>query len=77
MARDGQDTRVDGRVGVRRRGEDEEMVVHPPSIRAAGPAELSSSDPAIPRHPERSTYRCFLPDLTGFADICRAGTESS
>jgi len=38
---------------------------------------LSSSDPAIPRHPERSTYRCFLPDLTGFADICRAGTESS
>ena len=53
------------------------MVVHPSSIRAVRPAKLSSSDPAIPRRPERSTYRCFLPDLTGFADICRVGTESS
>ncbi|GAC1650995.1 MAG: hypothetical protein NVS4B12_21360 [Ktedonobacteraceae bacterium] len=25
------------------------------------------------RHPERSTYRCFLTDLAGFTDICRAG----
>jgi len=51
--------------------------VHPPSIRTVGPLERSSSDPAIPRHPERPPYRCFLPDLTGFAGIRRAGTESS
>jgi len=55
----------------------EKWIVHPPSIRAVSPARRSSSDPAFPRHPERPPYRCFLPDLTGFAGICRAGTESS
>ena len=37
----------------------------------------ASSDRATLRHPERTIYRCFLPDLTGFMGLCRAGPESS
>ncbi len=29
--------------------------------------------PVRPWHPERSSYRCFLPDLTGFVVFCRTG----
>src|SRR5216684_1501333 len=36
-----------------------------------GPADQRNQAPL--RHPERSTYRCFLTDLAGFIDICRAG----
>jgi len=63
-------------LGIKRKRQ-KNAAVHPPSIRAVHSSWRSGSDPAIPRHPERPTYRCFLPDLTGFADICRAGTESS
>ena len=57
--------------------ERKKMVAHLPSIRTVVSAKRSSSDPAIPRHPGRPTYRCLLPYLTGFAGACRAGTESS
>src|SRR5229473_4757066 len=36
-----------------------------------GPADQRNQ--ATLRHPERSTYRCFLTDLAGFTDICRVG----
>src|SRR6266566_4010797 len=36
-----------------------------------GPADRRNQAPL--QHPERSTYRCFLTDLAGFTDICRAG----
>ena len=38
-----------------------------------GPADQRNQ--ATLRHPERSTYRCFLTDLAGFIDICRAGPD--
>src|SRR5215471_12794485 len=38
-----------------------------------GPADQRNQ--AILRHPERSTYRCFLTDLAGFTDICRVGPD--
>ena len=48
---------------------------------AAHPLSVLSSRPTLPvgsgqealRHPELSIYRCFLPDLTGFIALCRAG----
>jgi hypothetical protein len=58
-------------------GQKRETAVHLPLIRSAVSSKRSSSDPAIPRHPERPTYRCLLPYLTEFAGICRAGTKSS
>src|SRR3990172_3588395 len=33
----------------------------------------ASSGQVSPRRPKNSTYRCFLPDLTGFAALRRAG----
>ena len=36
-----------------------------------GPADQRNQ--AALRHPERSIYRCFLTDLAGFMNICRAG----
>jgi hypothetical protein len=38
-----------------------------------GPADQRNQ--AALRHPERSIYRCFLTDLAGFTDICRAGPD--
>jgi len=38
-----------------------------------GPADQRNQAPL--RHPERSTYRCFLTDLAGFTDICRVGPD--
>jgi hypothetical protein len=38
-----------------------------------GPADRRNQ--AALRHPERSIYRCFLTDLAGFTDICRAGPD--
>src|SRR5436305_13927201 len=38
-----------------------------------GPADQRNQ--AALRHPERSIYRCFLTDLAGFIDICRAGPD--
>ncbi len=35
----------------------------------------ASSDPATLRHPELSTYGCFLPDLTRFVVLRRAGPD--
>jgi len=37
-----------------------------------GPA-LACSSPVTLRHPVRTAYRCFLPDLAGFTGHCRAG----
>ncbi len=37
------------------------------------PGSAGQRNQAPLRHPERSTYRCFLTDLAGFTDICRAG----
>jgi len=34
---------------------------------------LVNSGQASLRRPKMSTYRCFLPDLTGFAALRRAG----
>src|SRR6266849_5061750 len=38
-----------------------------------GPADQRNQ--AALRHPERSIYRCFLTNLAGFIDICRAGPD--
>jgi len=47
--------------------------VHPPSIRPFGLTALASSGPVALRHPKQTTYRCFLPDLTGFIALRRVG----
>ena|SRR6266566_5972346 len=39
------------------------------------PSPAAWRNQATLRHPERSTYRCFLTDLAGFIDICRAGPD--
>jgi len=49
------------------------VVVHPLSICVPGLPRPANSDPATLRRPEVATYRCFLPDLTGFVGFCRAG----
>ena len=49
------------------------MVVHPLSIRPFGLTALASSGPVALRHPKLTTYRCFLPDLTGFIALRRVG----
>ena len=51
----------------------ENMAVHPPSIRPFGLTALASSGPVALRHPKLTTYRCFLPDLTGFMALRRVG----
>jgi len=33
----------------------------------------ASSNQVTLRHPETTIYRCFLSDLTGFIEFCRAG----
>src|SRR4029079_14627731 len=48
-------------------------VVHPLSIGPFGLTALASSGPVALRHPKLTTYRCFLPDLTGFVALRRAG----
>lgn len=35
--------------------------------------QLFAGDPALPWHPKRFVYRCFLPDLAGFASLRRMG----
>ena len=47
--------------------------MHPLSIRPFGLAALASSGPVTLRHPKLTTYRCFLPDLTGFVALRRVG----
>ena len=52
------------------------MVAHPPSkrvLRASSPC--ASSGQATPRHMEWPAYRCFLPDLTGFAGFHCVGPD--
>src|SRR3990172_698587 len=49
------------------------MVVHPLSIRPFGLTALTSSGPVTLRHTGLTTYRCFLPDLTGFIALRRVG----
>jgi len=52
------------------------MAAHPPSkrvLRASSPG--ASSGQATLRHMEWPTYRCFLPDLTGFAGFHCAGPD--
>ena len=44
------------------------LLILPPDVQR--PAGLGQ---AALRHPGRSPYRCFLPDLTGFGVPCRAG----
>ena len=44
------------------------LLILPPDVQR--PASLGQ---AALRHPGRSPYRCFLPDLTGFGVPCRAG----
>jgi len=48
-------------------------VVHLPSTPPNGLPEPAGSSQAYLRHPEKSIYRCFLSDLTGFIAFCRAG----
>ena len=52
------------------------MAAHPPSkrvLRASSPC--ASSGQATPRHMEWPAYRCFLPDLTGFAGFHCVGPD--
>jgi hypothetical protein len=46
-----------------------------PYLRQALPSvtQVVSSNQATQRHTEFPTYRCFLPDLTGFIGLCCAG----
>ena len=59
-----------------RSSRDEKMAAHPPSkhvLRASSPC--ASSGQATPRHMEWPAYRCFLPDLTGFAGFHCVGPD--
>jgi len=51
------------------------MVVHPLSNRPSSLPKPASSGQAPLRHPGVTTYRCFLPDLTGFVGSRRAGPD--
>ena len=55
-----------GRIG-------EEMAVHLLSIGPLSLTALTGSGPVTLRHPKLTTYRCFLPDLTGFMALRRVG----
>ena len=50
--------------------------MHLRSISHEGLSQGSGSSQATLRHPEFTTYRCFLPDLTGFAAFRRVGPSS-
>ncbi len=50
-------------------------VVHLTSTLPNGFPLPDSSDQEILWHPEAATYRCFLPDLTGFIAFCRTGPD--
>ena len=39
--------------------------------------EIAGSDQAAPQHTGKTTYGCFLPDLTGFGGIPLSRTQSS
>jgi hypothetical protein len=39
------------------------------------PSPADQRNQADLRHPERTVYRCFLTDLAGFTDVCRAGPD--
>lgn len=43
------------------------------TFRAGARKKVPHRRPRKPWHPERSPYRCFLPDLTGFVVFCRTG----
>ncbi len=47
--------------------------MHPSSLLSPSLSMPPDSGQETLRHPELSTYRCFLPDLTGFIALCRAG----
>ena len=49
------------------------QVVHLNSIPIREHNHSDGSNQATLRHPEDTTYRCFLPDLTGFTAFRRAG----
>ena len=50
--------------------------VHRPSIPSAGVSNGSDSSQVVPRRPKITAYRCFLPNLTGFTALRRAGPNS-
>ena len=59
------------------RGPGGSVAVHLPSNWRPGTWPIGpDSSQACLRHPERSAYRCFLPDLTGFTSLRRAGPSS-
>ncbi len=47
--------------------------VHLPLTLPNSLLEPASSSQVTLRHPETTIYRCFLSDLTGFIEFCRAG----
>jgi len=47
--------------------------VHPSSIYLPAFSSEGDSSQEPLRHPESATYRCFLPDLTGFIALCCTG----
>jgi len=49
--------------------------VHLPSTLPYSFPLLDSSNQENLWHPEAATYRCFLPDLTGFIVFCRTGPD--
>src|SRR5512136_3046052 len=55
--------------------QNEIRVVHLTSTLPCGFPLPDSSDQEILWHPEAATYRCFLPDLTGFIAFCRTGPD--
>jgi len=46
-----------------------------PSNLVSGLARPANSDQVALRHPQGSAYGCFLPDLTRFTDLRRAGPD--
>src|SRR5437588_7827578 len=53
-----------------------EMAVHPPSMTSVSDTRARiGSDQACLRHSATTAYRCFLPDLTGFAGHCCTGPD--
>ena len=52
------------------------LVVHP-SSKPVEKEIITEKDSGYQRHMQVSTYRCFLPDLTGFVDLHCIGPEPS
>ena len=50
--------------------------VHHRSIPSAGISNETNSSQVVPRRPEITAYRCFLPNLTGFTALRRVGPSS-